>query len=85
MAKLYTEEADYEEAIAMTRHWEPALEAKMAKSAGADENEDRKDRDRLRFSSSLLILARSSMNPSSAPAVSTRSAHFLASRKRPSS
>lgn len=48
MAKLYTEEADYEEAIAMTRHWEPALEAKMAKNAGADENEDRKDRDRLR-------------------------------------
>lgn len=48
MAKLYIEEAEYEEAIAMTRRWEPALEEKMAKNGGADENEDRKDRDRLR-------------------------------------
>lgn len=48
MAKLYVEEAEYEDAIAMTRRWEPALEAKMAKNAGADPEEDKKDRDRLR-------------------------------------
>ncbi|MCI9336585.1 MAG: tetratricopeptide repeat protein [Lachnospiraceae bacterium] len=48
MAKLYVEEAEYEKAIAMTRLWEPALEAKMARNAGADREEDKKDRDRLR-------------------------------------
>ena len=48
MAKLYVEEAEYEDAIAMTRRWEPALEAKMERNAGADEAEDKKDRDRLR-------------------------------------
>lgn len=49
MAKLYVEEAQYEEAIAMTRRWEPALEAKMAESAGDDEEEERsRDKDRLR-------------------------------------
>lgn len=48
MAKLYVEEAEYEKAIDMTRLWEPSLEAKMAKNAGADENEDIRDRDRLR-------------------------------------
>lgn len=46
MAKLYVEEAEYETAITMTRHWETELEKKLAE--GEDEEEAEKDRDRLR-------------------------------------
>lgn len=46
LAKLYVEEAEYETAITMTRHWEVELEKKLAE--GGDEEESEKDRDRLR-------------------------------------
>lgn len=46
MAKLYVEAAEYETSIAMTRLWEQELEKKL--SAGEDEEEAQKDRDRLR-------------------------------------
>lgn len=46
LAKLFVEEAEYEDSIAMTRAWEVSLEKKLA--AGEDEEEQEKDRDRLR-------------------------------------
>lgn len=48
MAKLYVEQAEYEESIAMTRVWEEALGRKLEREAGADAEEVEKDRDRLR-------------------------------------
>lgn len=46
LAKLFVEEAEYEDSIAMTRSWEAALEKKLA--GGEEEEEQEKDRDRLR-------------------------------------
>ncbi len=48
LAKLYVEQAEYEESIAMTRIWEEALRRKLEREAGADAAEAEKDRDRLR-------------------------------------
>lgn len=48
LAKLYVEQAEYEDSIAMTRRWEISLEAKIKARAGTDEKEEKKDRDRLR-------------------------------------
>ena len=48
LAKLYVEQAEYENSIAMTRSWEEALHRKLEREAGADQNEEEKDRDRLR-------------------------------------
>lgn len=46
LAKLYVEEAEYMDSIAMTRLWETALEKKLA--AGESGEDEEKDRDRLR-------------------------------------
>ena len=46
MAKLYVEEAEYEDSITMTHFWEEALEKKLL--TDEDEEEKEKDRDRLR-------------------------------------
>ncbi len=48
LAKLYVEQAEYEDAITMTRAWEESLEKKIEKNASSDEAEKKKDRDRLR-------------------------------------
>lgn len=48
MAKLYVEQAEYEESVAMTKKWEISLHKKLEQNAGKDEEEDKKDRDRLR-------------------------------------
>lgn len=48
LAKLYVEQAQYEESIAMTRFWEESLKRKMEREAGTQESEEEKDRDRLR-------------------------------------
>ena len=45
-AKLYVEQARYEESIDTTRFWEEALKKKLA--AGEDEEEAKKDKDRLK-------------------------------------
>lgn len=50
MAKLYVEQAQYEESIAMSRLWEASLLAKLERNQGGDEEEEKKDRDRLRQS-----------------------------------
>jgi len=44
MAKLYVEQADYEDAITMAQYWETALEKRIANP----EAEEKRDRDRLR-------------------------------------
>lgn len=46
LAKLFVDEAEYEDALAMTRSWEKALEKKL--EAGEEDDEYEKDRDRLR-------------------------------------
>lgn len=46
LAKLFVEQAEYEDSIAMTKSWETALEKKLA--AGEEDEEYEKDRDRLR-------------------------------------
>lgn len=46
MAKLYVEEAEYEDSIVMTRAWEKALHKKL--ETDEDEEEKEKDQDRLR-------------------------------------
>lgn len=46
MAKLYVEEAEYEDSITMTHAWEEALEKKMLTDESEEERE--KDRDRLK-------------------------------------
>lgn len=46
LAKLYVEEAEYEDSITMTRFWEKSLEKRLAE--GEEEEELEKDRDRLR-------------------------------------
>ena len=46
MAKLFVEEAEYEDSIAMTRAWEESLRKKL--ESDEPEEEKRKDRDRLR-------------------------------------
>jgi len=46
MAKLYVEEAEYEDSIVMTRVWEEALHKKL--EADGSEEEKEKDRDRLK-------------------------------------
>ena len=46
LAKLFVEEAEYEDSIAMTKSWETALEKRLAAGEKAEELE--KDRDRLR-------------------------------------
>ena len=46
LAKLFVEEAEYEDSIAMTKSWETALEKRLA--AGGDAEEMEKDQDRLR-------------------------------------
>ncbi|MCI9142227.1 MAG: tetratricopeptide repeat protein, partial [Lachnospiraceae bacterium] len=48
LAKLYVEQAEYMESIAMTRKWETLLKEKIEKRAGKDEAAEKKDRDRLR-------------------------------------
>lgn len=48
LAKLYVEQAQYEDAIRMAKVWEAALEEKLAKNEYADDGEMQKDRDRLR-------------------------------------
>lgn len=48
LSKLYVEQAEYEDAIAMTQRWENSLKVKMEKRQEADEKEEKKDRDRLR-------------------------------------
>lgn len=48
LAKLYVERAEYEDSIAMTRCWETSLREKMENRTEPDENEEKKDRDRLR-------------------------------------
>lgn len=48
LAKLYAEQAEYEDSIAMTRLWEEALAGKMEREKGTDKEEEKKDRDRLR-------------------------------------
>lgn len=48
LAKLYVEQGEYEDSIAMTRVWETALNQKLEREAGADQAEEKKDRDRLR-------------------------------------
>lgn len=47
LAKLFVEQAEYEESAAMAEKWETSLQAKLEKSAG-DEEEHRKNLDRLR-------------------------------------
>ena len=42
------EQGEYEEAIDMTRQWESALEEKMKNPQKSDDNEEKRDRDRLR-------------------------------------
>ncbi len=44
MSKLYVEQAEYEDAIAMTKEWEEALEKKLE----SDTSEEDRDKDRLR-------------------------------------
>lgn len=46
VAKLYVEQAEYETAIEMTRHWERSLEKKIQAGEGAED--EGKDRDRLK-------------------------------------
>ncbi len=48
LSKLYVEQGEYEEAIDMTRQWESALEEKMKNPQKSDDNEEKRDRDRLR-------------------------------------
>lgn len=48
LSKLYVEQGEYEDSVTMTRAWEQALERKLEREAGADEEEEKKDRDRLR-------------------------------------
>ncbi len=48
LSKLYVEQGEYEEAIAMTRQWEVSLEKKMKNRHENDEKEEERDRDRLR-------------------------------------
>lgn len=48
LAKLYVEQAEYEDSISMTQYWETSLKEKMEKRADPDEEEEKKDRDRLR-------------------------------------
>lgn len=48
LAKLYVEQADYEDSITMTRYWESLLEEKIKAQDGSNEKEEKKDRDRLR-------------------------------------
>lgn len=46
MSKLYVEQAEYEKAVEMTRHWERLLEKKI--QAGESAEDEKKDRDRLK-------------------------------------
>lgn len=48
LSKLYVEQAEYEDSLAMTQFWETSLKEKMEKRTTADEAEEKKDRDRLR-------------------------------------
>lgn len=48
MTKLYVEQAEYEDAIAMSQGWESALREKIEKRESADEKEEKRDKDRLR-------------------------------------
>ncbi len=48
LAKLYVEQGEYEDSIAMTRVWEALLEERLAKGYDGDEKKEKKDRDRLR-------------------------------------
>lgn len=48
LAKLYVEQAEYEDSVAMTRFWEEALHRKLEREAGTEKSEEEKDRDRLR-------------------------------------
>lgn len=51
MAKLYVEEAEYEDSITMTRAWEEALRKKLE----SEESEEEKERDRDRLKQAHLI------------------------------
>lgn len=51
MAKLYVEEAEYEDSITMTHVWEKALEKKLL----ADENEEEREKDRDRLKQAHMI------------------------------
>lgn len=51
MAKLYVEEAEYEDSITMTYAWEKALEKKLA----ADESEEEREKDRDRLKQAHMI------------------------------
>ena len=48
MAKLYVEQGEYEDSIAMSRQWEASLEEKLKSRDESDEKEEKRDRDRLR-------------------------------------
>lgn len=48
LAKLYVEQAEYEDSITMTRYWETSLKEKIEKRETPDEKEEKKDQDRLR-------------------------------------
>lgn len=51
MAKLYVEEAEYEDSITMTYAWEEALEKKLL----ADENEEEREKDKDRLKQAHMI------------------------------
>lgn len=51
MAKLYVEEAEYEDSITMTHAWEKALEKKLL----ADKNEEEREKDRDRLKQAHMI------------------------------
>ena len=48
LAKLYVEQAEYEDSVAMTKEWERALEEKIGQENDTESGEEKKDRDRLR-------------------------------------